>query len=520
MTTIRNIVEEMRQGTAYCEYWQRDWSWSKNNIATLWDSLFQGHPIGLFTFWEQPTPEGLVHKLIVDGQQRLLSIYTAMENAVPPTMLPNAPAPPLGLHVNVLTGKFRFHTPMMNDRPQWMPVCDIIEDDANKLDAMEKELRPRRTNKEWRQCLRNIRTIQNIADQQIMVSTIAPEVKLEQVMELFARMQNNGRKVTQDDIETMWMSPKWPAARSTIHDLVDEWQDTPLSKVVTKSNIIRVACILLNGRQQRCGLSRADASAEQLKMAFAEAGEYFTIIGAAMERQLAIRSKNTFRTVAPISVLARYLQLNGGAFPTPEDEVKAMAYLLTTTLRGYRGGSSASSVNQELDALNSENPWLELRRISDSRHGPSLTEPTRFDYQTKAPSTHHILVQALRMRPTCKDWVTGQPLRDIDLHELVEHHLFDRDTLPDADQYHCMANTVLVSATTAKSIKAHRSPDQYLHKIAAQMPDVLRQQQIPDDQTLWQPQNFHKLATARTAMIADDATDFVTAMQQGRSDAF
>lgn len=43
-----------------------------------------------------------------------------------------------------------------------------------------------------------------------MVSTIAPEVKLEQVMELFARMQNNGRKVTQDDIETMWMSPSGP----------------------------------------------------------------------------------------------------------------------------------------------------------------------------------------------------------------------------------------------------------------------------------------------------------------------
>ena len=60
----------------------------------------------------------------------------------------------------------------------------------------------------------------NIADRQIMVSTIAPEMKLEQVMELFARMQNNGRKVTKDDIETMWVSPKWPAARSTIHDIV------------------------------------------------------------------------------------------------------------------------------------------------------------------------------------------------------------------------------------------------------------------------------------------------------------
>ena len=94
MTTVRNIVEEMRQGTAYCDYWQRDWSWTKSHIATLWDSLFKGHPIGLFTFWEQETPKGQVHKLIVDGQQRLLSIYTAMEDAVPPTMLPNAPLHP------------------------------------------------------------------------------------------------------------------------------------------------------------------------------------------------------------------------------------------------------------------------------------------------------------------------------------------------------------------------------------------------------------------------------------------
>ncbi len=517
MTTIRNIIDEMRQGTAYCEYWQRDWSWNKSHIATLWDSLFKGHPIGLFTFWEQETPEGQVHKLIVDGQQHLLSIYTAVENTLPPNILPNAPEPPLGLHVNALTGNFRFWSPMMNRRPQWIPVCDIIHDNAAKLEAMEKALRPRRTNKEWRQCVRNIRTIQNIAERQIMVSTIAPEMKLQDVMELFARMQNNGRKATKDAIETMWVSPKWPAARSTIHDMVAKWQDTPLRNVVTKSNIIRVVGILLNSRQQRYGLSRADASPERIQGAFAEADDYLNVIGAAMEQHLAIRAKNTFRTVAPISVLARYLQLHGGAFPTPEDEIKAMAYLLTTTLRGYRGGSSASSVNQELDALDSENPWQELRKISDARHGPSLTEPTRYDYQTKSPSPHHILVQALRMRPMCKDWVTGQTLRDINPDELVEHHIFSRNALPDPDLYHCLANTVLVSATTAKSIKAQRSPEQYLHKIAAQMPDVLRHHQIPDERALWAPQNFYKLAAARTTMIAADATDLITAMQQGKS---
>ena len=119
------------------------------------------------------------------------------------------------------------------------------------------------------------------------------------------------------------------------------------------------------------------------------------------------------------------------------------------------------------------------------------------------------------MRPTCRDWVTGQPLRDIDPSELVEHHLFDWTALPDPDQYYRLANTVLVSATTAKSIKAHRSPDQCLHKISAQMPGILRQQQIHNDPELWTPQNFHKLAEARTAMIADEATNLVTALQQG-----
>ena len=123
-------------------------------------------------------------------------------------------------------------------------------------------------------------------------------------------------------------------------------------------------------------------------------------------------------------------------------------------------------------------------------------------------------MQALRTRPTCR--VTGRPLRDSDPDELVERHLFGWEGLPDPDQYHCLANSVLVSAITAESIRAHRSPDQYLHKISAQMPDLLRQQQIPDGPELWTLQNFHKLPAARTAMIANDATDLVSALQQGR----
>ena len=52
------------------------------------------------------------------------------------------------------------------------------------------------------------------------------------------------------------------------------------------------------------------------------------------------------------------------------------------------------------------------------------------------------------------------------------------------------------------------------------MPGILRHHQIPDERALWVPQNFCKLAAARTAMIADDATDLITAMQQGKQPSF
>ena len=102
---------------------------------------------------------------------------------------------------------------------------------------------------------------------------------------------------------------------------------------------------------------------------------------------------------------------------------------------------------------------------------------------------------------------TGHALRDIDPNQLVEHHLFSEDLLPDPGLNDCLADTVLVSATMAKSIKAHRSPEQYLHKIAAQ---------IPDGQALWVPHNFHPLSAAPTALIVDNATDLIPAMKQGR----
>src|SRR5215213_5587939 len=66
---------------------QRPFVWSNAKVRDLFDSMYRGFPVGYFLFWENGTAGGVKHigtdgkrhttpsRLIVDGQQRLTSLY-------------------------------------------------------------------------------------------------------------------------------------------------------------------------------------------------------------------------------------------------------------------------------------------------------------------------------------------------------------------------------------------------------------------------------------------------------------
>ena len=66
---------------------QRPFVWSNAKVRDLFDSMYRGFPVGYFLFWENSTGVGtkqsgigskqhaVAHRLIVDGQQRLTSLF-------------------------------------------------------------------------------------------------------------------------------------------------------------------------------------------------------------------------------------------------------------------------------------------------------------------------------------------------------------------------------------------------------------------------------------------------------------
>ena len=92
---LESVLADVHHGRIQLPDFQRDWVWTENSVRELIDSVSRGYPIGslLFVdtrnkaaqfharpFFSTPVEEGAVEaeKLVLDGQQRLTSLYQAL----------------------------------------------------------------------------------------------------------------------------------------------------------------------------------------------------------------------------------------------------------------------------------------------------------------------------------------------------------------------------------------------------------------------------------------------------------
>ena len=92
---LNSMVYEIERGSVKVPQFQRDFVWSRDKSARLLDSLLKGFPIGTFILWKTdeelrsirnlggvglpPTPKGDAVQYVLDGQQRLTSLFAALK---------------------------------------------------------------------------------------------------------------------------------------------------------------------------------------------------------------------------------------------------------------------------------------------------------------------------------------------------------------------------------------------------------------------------------------------------------
>ena len=87
------LIHEIGTGVIKIPKFQRDFVWSIDKTAKLLDSILKGYPIGTFILWQTDerindiknigdielpeTKDGVKVKYVLDGQQRITSLYAA-----------------------------------------------------------------------------------------------------------------------------------------------------------------------------------------------------------------------------------------------------------------------------------------------------------------------------------------------------------------------------------------------------------------------------------------------------------
>lgn len=91
--SFQTLMSDIQKGLIKIPQFQRDFVWTKEKSAFLLDSMLKGFPIGTFILWKTKeslrtirnlggatlpdTPEGDFTQYVLDGQQRLTSLYAS-----------------------------------------------------------------------------------------------------------------------------------------------------------------------------------------------------------------------------------------------------------------------------------------------------------------------------------------------------------------------------------------------------------------------------------------------------------
>lgn len=136
LETIQDLLGQIRKGEIVLPEFQRGYVWNKDQVRLFTGSLYRGHPTGHFLIWKTYKPSktrGTVtpgdghSRLLLDGQQRLTSLYTLFEGNPPPFY--EGEELFFNLYFNVVTEEFRFwQKTIMEGDPSWISVHRFLKE--------------------------------------------------------------------------------------------------------------------------------------------------------------------------------------------------------------------------------------------------------------------------------------------------------------------------------------------------------------------------------------------------------
>lgn len=525
---ISTILDHIDSGHMALPEFQRGYVWSGDQVRGLFDSLYRRHPVGGLLVWateaktaahrgDGPVVSGIV-KLLLDGQQRMTSLYGVIRGKPPKFFDGNAKAFS-GLHFHLENETFAFYQPLkMEGDPLWVDVSALMQAGTAGLGGFvtkltqQPELAPK-----IGVYVGRLSQLLGISDVDLHIEEVTGADKsLDVVVDIFNRVNSGGTKLSKGDLALAKICADWPEARATMKTKLKAWAQADFN--FNLDWLLRSLNTVLTGEAKFSHLDNktADDIQDGLKRSTKAIDTALNLIGG----RLGLDHEQVLFGRFAIPVMVRFLDQNKGQLDEKQRD-KLLFWFAQAGMWGRYSGNTESTIDEDLAALESGGIDGLLTKLRFWRGGLRV-EPEHFTGWSLGARFYPVLYMLTRMGGA-RDWGTGIELKANllgKMSKLEVHHIFPKAQLYKLDhkraEVNALANFCFQTKQTNLEI-SDRLPEEYFAEFEKRHPGALATQWIPMDTELWKMKNYRDFLEARKELLAAEANKRMEELLHGET---
>ncbi len=525
MATLSVLLDQIDSGRMLLPEFQRGYVWNRDQVRGLMRSLYRGYPVGALLIWETSTESmsvrgpGVtlsgVRQLLLDGQQRITSLYGVVRGK-PPAFFEGDERAFSGLRFNVHDETFEFYaSAKMGDDARWINVTDLFRG------GLEPYIKTFTSDPAFASdlpaYLTRLGRLHDLTRRQFHAEVITgPDKTVNVVVDIFNRVNSGGTKLSKGDLALAKICADWPEARSQMRAVLAKWQDAGYH--FTLDWLLRNTNAVATGRAAFNALD--GVLSDRFQDAMTKAVKYVSGFLDVVAGRLGLDHDRVLMGRYAVPVVARYLHTHGGQFSDPRERDRILYWYVNAALRGRFSGSTETVLAQDFDTVAREGIEGLVETLARGRGGNLTVGAHEFEGFGRGSRFYPLLYLLTRVGGA-RDLGSGLPLKAQllgYLSTLQVHHIFPKALLYAADysrgQVNAVANFCFLTQDTNLVI-GKRRPEEYLAEVEERHPGALQSQWIPTDPGLWRIDRYADFLAARRDLLAQAANSFLDELWQG-----
>ena len=519
--TIIQILDKIQENQIFVPAFQREYVWKKKHVKELFRSLINEYPTGTLLTWETNKPPELkgkikysaemgTIKLLLDGQQRITSLYIIIKGENPPYYTDEEIKTDVSyLCINLDSMELEYN----KKGGSWFRLTGIFKEDASVTKFIRES-----DEENFRKRNYNLKKIEKVKDFKFHEQCIPPKADIKDAIDVFYAVNAMGIKLTEAELALAQISGYWPEARQTFKEKLSELNDLGFNFKLDLVIYLLLGIIHFKGDEM--SKIHTKDNLEKIKEVWSLLESNILEYTINILKSNYIESTREINSVYALVPFVTYIYLKNGKLDEKETK-KLMKWFYFSQIRSRYSGQLGQKLTKDLSLLkhsleDNQNPFDNLLGVIEEERSLKISE-NDFEGATVNNPLFNLMKFYFKSEKALSFDGISINAGHGSKYSLENDHIFPTHLLAKKGYRRKtlkfrLANEIANRAiVTKKENRAKSGKDtlSYLTEVQKKHPNALKSQLIPEDRDLWKIENYEKFLKKRRQLLSKKFNSFL-----------